>query len=163
MTPSEKIEVAALAGLALAAALLTNHLPRRVALADLLLCGAMFLLVQGLVRDLGRLWRERAAARREAAPLRCVCLESTLGVGALVAGSVLLLAWTPIVVPAARAAWPLGVVGLGAFRVLDEGRRARLEGVATSPRRLVRGERPAGLKGGSSVHPSLRGGGRLGA
>jgi hypothetical protein len=121
MTSAEKRELAALAVVTAAAGALSASLPRRVALADVLLVGAAFLLVQGLVRDVGRLRRERAeAAAALAPPLRCVCVESTLGVGAIVAGSALLFAWTPIVFAVARVAWPLAVAGLGGFGFLTK-------------------------------------------
>jgi hypothetical protein len=98
MTPADQREVALLALAAVAAWQLAAYFPRRVVLADLLLGGAVFLLLHGLLRDLGRLRGERTAKRTVARPaVRCVCVESTLGVGVIVAGSVLLFAWTPII------------------------------------------------------------------
>jgi hypothetical protein len=114
MTRAERVEVASLGMLTLATAAAARALPHRVALADVLLGGAAFLLIQGLLRDLERL----ARARREGAgrpAVQCMCIESTLGVSAIIAGTVLLFAWTPIVLAASRAAWPLGVATLGAF------------------------------------------------
>jgi hypothetical protein len=119
MTSLEKSEIVALGFLTAAVGLASAALPRRVGLADLLLCGAVFLLVQGLVRDVARLRRDRRAAAGAAhSDLRCVCVESSLGVGAIVAGSVLLFAWTPIVLNVVRVAWPLGIAALGGIGFL---------------------------------------------
>jgi hypothetical protein len=115
MTAHERIEVAGLAILTAAAAAFARQLPHRVALADVLLVGAAFLLVQGLVRDVGRLAQARRDARTARPAVMCVCVESTVGVAAIVAGAVLLFAWTPIVFSPTRLAWPLGVAALGAF------------------------------------------------
>jgi hypothetical protein len=119
MTTAARREVVALAVVTAAAGALSASFPRLVALADLLLWGAVFLLLQGLVRDLGRLRRERTmAAMALRLPVHCVCVESTLGVGAIVAGSLLLLAWTPIVLAVSRIVWPAAIAGLGAFGFL---------------------------------------------
>lgn len=117
MKPAEKLEVAALA--AVAGWALFAPFPPRVALADLLLGGAAFLLLQGLLRDLWRLRSERGAASAVVrAPLRCVCLESTVGVGAIVSGCLLLFGWAPIVLDVSRFTWPAGIAALGAFGFL---------------------------------------------
>jgi hypothetical protein len=119
LSGAEKVELTALALAAAAGGALS--FPRRVALADLLLDGAAFLLLQGLIRDLWRIRRERAPGSSVAgAPVRCVCVESTVGVGAFVSGSFLLFAWTPIVFEVSRVAWPVAIAALGAFGFLTK-------------------------------------------
>jgi hypothetical protein len=129
MRTSETRELVGLALVTAAIALACERLPHRVAVGDLLLAGALVLLVQGLTRDIGR-WRSaRAAARRATASgtsganatrVTCVCVESTIGVSAIVAGAVLSLAWASLRVGMPAAAWPMGFAAVGAFGFLTK-------------------------------------------
>ena len=104
-------------------AALSPRLPRSLAVGDLVLAGAVVLLLQGLVRDL-----RRAASAPRAASTRavtCVCVESTVGVTAIVAGLLLTLGWHAGSVRLVPAAWPIGFGAVVLFgtavrdRVLD--------------------------------------------
>jgi hypothetical protein len=131
MTRADRIEVALIALVTtLTAVTVTSwaSLPRHIELGEALLAGAAGLLFQGLVRDIGR-WRRMQPPRHApldergldvVAPRRitCACLESTLGLGAITAGAVLLFAWTPVVLHPVRAAWPIGVGLVGTFGFL---------------------------------------------
>jgi hypothetical protein len=96
--------------------LLRERLPHVVPVGDLLLLGAVALLLQGLARDLGRL----VDARRASEPRRvtCVCLESTVGLAAIVAGAALALGWTAVRVNLSPLTWPAGLAAVLAFGVL---------------------------------------------
>jgi hypothetical protein len=155
MTTPENVELAALALAAVAGGALS--FPRRVALADLLLDGAAFLLLQGLIRDLWRLRRERAAASSVvAAPVRCICLESTVGVGAIVSGSLLLFGWTPIVLEVSRVAWPVMIAALGAFGFLTKDLVLdwRTRRLIRNPHREEQARPTARVAAGKSTNPS---------
>jgi hypothetical protein len=72
-------------------AALSTELPSTLAVGDLVLGGAVVLLLQGLVRDLWHVaTAPRAGSTRE---ISCVCVESTVGVAAIVAGLALTLGW----------------------------------------------------------------------
>jgi hypothetical protein len=97
--------------------LLREQLPRVVPVGDVLLLGAAALLLQGLARDLGRL----VDARRSASPSRavtCVCLESTVGVTAIVAGAALALGWATVRVNVKPVVWPASLAAVLAFGAL---------------------------------------------
>jgi len=119
-TRAERREVAALLLVTVAVAFFSRSLPRRIALADVLLVGAVLLLLQGLVRDAARLARSRRTDAAASGGVQCVCIESTVGVGAIVAGTVLLFAWTPLVLSASRVSWTVGVAALGGFGFLTK-------------------------------------------
>ena len=108
-------ELALLAlGIGLVAAL-RRRLPHTVSLGDLLLAGAALLLLQGLVRDVGRL----LAARRGGASrqVTCVCLESTLGLASVVAGAALTLGWAPVPFHVGPLFWPVAFGAVGLFGI----------------------------------------------
>ncbi|WP_330946160.1 hypothetical protein [Thermomonas sp. LB-4] len=91
MTRAERLELALIPLAAAAAWGVAARLPDAPGLGDLLLAGAVLLLLQGLLRDLWLLWRRRALAA-EAQPRRmpCLCLESALGATGVLAGLVFL-------------------------------------------------------------------------
>ena len=121
-------EIAGLTLVTALVALFSGRLPRRVDLGDVMLLGAAFLLVQGRAPSRRRALDAGAVGRRSrGAPARTsrACAESTLGISAIVAGSVLLFAWTPIRLPASRIAWTSSASRRARrVRVLHEGARA---------------------------------------
>ena len=73
-----------------------GHLPREVEVGSLLTAAALLLLLQGLVRDLYLLVRQRSAPSAPRRRMRCMCLESSVGLGGVLLGiglAVLLPAW----------------------------------------------------------------------
>ena len=97
MTRAERLELALIPLAAAAAWGVAARLPDAPGLGDLLLAGAVLLLLQGLLRDLWLLWRRRAlAAAAQPRRMPCLCLESALGATGVLAGLVFLgsgLAW----------------------------------------------------------------------
>ncbi|ODU51220.1 MAG: hypothetical protein ABS98_07290 [Lysobacteraceae bacterium SCN 69-48] len=97
MTRAERLELALIPLAAAAAWGVAARLPDAPGLGDLLLAGAVLLLLQGLLRDLWLLWRRRAlAAAAQPRRMPCLCLESALGTTGVLAGLVFLgsgLAW----------------------------------------------------------------------
>ena len=97
MTRAERLELALIPLAAAAAWGMAARLPDAPGLGDLLLAGAVLLLLQGLLRDLWLLWRRRAlAAAAQPRRMPCLCLESALGATGVLAGLVFLgsgLAW----------------------------------------------------------------------
>lgn len=100
MTRAEWLELALVPSVGMAVWLLGERLPASPRLGALLLVAACLLLLQGLVRDLYLLSRQRrqppAVSARAAL---CLCAESTLGVLGVVAGLVLLGSPLRVVVP----------------------------------------------------------------
>ena len=94
-------------------AALSRRFPQSLALGDLVLGGAVVLLLQGLVRDLRRV----ATAPREASTreISCVCVESTVGVAAIVAGLSLTLGWRAGALRLAPEALPIGFAAVVLF------------------------------------------------
>ena len=93
--------------------LVRERLPRVVPLGDLLLLGAATLLLQGLGRDLGRLVEGRHVP--ESRKVTCVCLESTVGLAAIVVGAALAFGWTTARVSLAPLTWPASLAAVLAF------------------------------------------------
>lgn len=109
MTRAEKVEsgliVLAVAGVAAGAV----HLPERLEAGSFCAVAALALLGQGLLRDLWLLAKQRKAGRgvrHEEA--RCMCLESTAGLGGVLAGVLLTALAVPCAITMAKWAWPLG-------------------------------------------------------
>ena len=91
MTRAEKTELALIPVLTGLIALLADHLPSVMGLGNLFLTTSALLLFQGLIRDLWLL----AKAKREPKPdtiqkIRCICVESTVGMSGIAVGIVLL-------------------------------------------------------------------------
>ena len=91
MTIAEKIELAVIPVLGAGFWLMAPLLPDRIGVGKLLLWTSALLLLQGLVRDLWLLARQK----RNLEPgllkkSRCMCVESTLGATGIVAGTIIL-------------------------------------------------------------------------
>ena len=139
VTRAARVELAVIAVGAILVGLAAPLFARRVALADLVLAGAALILVQGLARDVARLRaaRREAIARRVAtdpAPRRaalCTCVESGLGVSAVVAGAVLVFAGSAQRFTVPSLAWPalfasITLLGWVVRDVVFDARRRRL-------------------------------------
>lgn len=133
MTRAERVELALIPAAAVATWALGARLPATPGFGTLLLASAVLLLLQGLLRDLWLLWRDRrtpvAAPRRMA----CLCLESTLGSSGVLAGLVVLgsgLSW--------RIALPAWGWGLLVGAVLALGFAIKDLVLALRPLRLLR-------------------------
>ena len=123
-----RLEIALVAATVVPVALVRHRLPHAVALGDLFFAGAIVLLAQGLARDLARLAsRRRAVAERK---VTCVCVESVVGLGSVVAGAALVIAGSSVRVPMAPAAWPLALacvalLGTATREIVFDWRRGR--------------------------------------
>ena len=102
----EKAAITVLVG---GCALIRHKLPAKIEVGEAVLLAAVLLLVQGLVRDLVGQRIARAQAAGPLARITCVCAESTIGVGLIVAGALLVLAWSPIVLRTPAVTWPIAV------------------------------------------------------
>ncbi len=104
MTSAEKIELALIPVLAGVVVLLADHLPPVVGLGNLFLTTSALLLFQGLIRDLWLLVKAKREPKPDAIQkIRCMCVESTLGMSGIVVGIVLLGAGLNL--PAMMANW----------------------------------------------------------
>jgi hypothetical protein len=91
MTTREKTEVGLIATLAVGCAWLVPYLPWRISLGNLILTCSVLLLAQSLVRDLYVLWADRRRSKARTVPaMRCVCMESAVGLAGVVSGLLLL-------------------------------------------------------------------------
>ncbi len=91
MTKAEKIELVLIPILGTGFWLMAPLLPDRVGVGRLLLWTSALLLLQGLVRDLWLLARQKHSIEPE--PLkksRCMCVESTVGATGIIIGIVIL-------------------------------------------------------------------------
>jgi hypothetical protein len=88
-------------------------LPERVEVGSVLAIAALALLLQGLVRDVWLLWKQRrsgtAGAPEEA---RCMCVESTVGLAGVLVGVLLTALAVEAEVPIAAWAWPMAAGGV---------------------------------------------------
>lgn len=91
MSISDKIELGLFPIVGLGVWWMTRGLSYEIPVAQLLLWASALLLLQGLVRDLCLLARQRRSAQRTPRrAARCLCVESTLGATGIVLGAVLL-------------------------------------------------------------------------
>ena len=107
---AEKIELGLIALATGVLAGISGRLPSSMELGSLLAVAAVALLGQGLVRDVWLLMRQRkvgGTAHQEDAS--CMCVESTVGLGGVVAGVVLTAIGVTVVV--ALPAWVWSVAG----------------------------------------------------
>lgn len=111
---SERVELGLGAAALVAVAAATAGLAWSVSLGTLVCYSAIVILGQGLVRDLARLLvRSGTPAKRE--KLLCLCAESTVGIGLVVAGAALLLVGSTAPLVVDRGELVLGLAGLFAF------------------------------------------------
>jgi len=91
MTTREKTEVGLIATFAVGCAWLVPYLPWRISLGSLILACSVLLMVQSLVRDLYALWAYRRRAGGEPSrAMRCLCMESAVGLTGVVSGLLVL-------------------------------------------------------------------------
>ena len=147
-----------------------TKLPVKIEVGEAVLLAAALLLAQGLIRDLFRVALARRPTGEETAAPRitCMCAESTLGVGGILVGVLLVFAVSPHVVATKPWAWPPAFACVTIFGfatrhlVIDwRARRLRWEPNHDGVRRVARlngrafGPRP-------SEHVTQRGGVELG-
>ncbi len=90
MTTLEKIELTLIPFFCIIAWLITTTLPKEMPIGHLILAISALLLFQSLIRDLVLLARKKKAAKNQSRSIRCICLESSVGVtGILLGASVL--------------------------------------------------------------------------
>ncbi|MDF3058055.1 MAG: hypothetical protein K0R17_2270 [Rariglobus sp.] len=108
MERAEKIELSLVVLAVGGVAMWAKRLPDSLESGSLLAIAALALLGQGFVRDGWLLIRRRKAESAEHhEEARCMCLESTIGLGGVLAGVVLTAAGLPLVVPLAAWVWPV--------------------------------------------------------
>lgn len=91
MSISGKVELALIPAFGLGFWLMARGLPHEIPAGELLLGASAMLLLQSLIRDLCLLARQkRTSQRTPRRALRCICVESTVGVTGVIAGVVLL-------------------------------------------------------------------------
>lgn len=121
-TRAEKVELGlillAVAGVAAGA----GYLPERLELGSFFAVAALALLGQGLLRDLWLLAKQRKAGsgvHQEEA--RCMCMESTVGLGGVLIGVLLTALAVPVTVRMAEWVWPLagGLIWGAGFAIKD--------------------------------------------
>jgi hypothetical protein len=90
MQTSEKIEMGLISGVVAAVWVMAAELPGQIGVGKLLLWASGLLLLQSLVRDVLLLIKARRSARKEPqAAIRCMCVESTVGMTGIVIGAIL--------------------------------------------------------------------------
>lgn len=90
-----------------------DRLPRTVELGSLVAIGALALLGQGLIRDLSWLLKHRRDAGAEPKEeANCLCLESTIGLSAVLAGVALTAVGVTRVVSLTPAGWAGSALGI---------------------------------------------------
>ncbi len=122
-TRAEKIELVLVALAVCGLALWSDRLPFSLELGSALAIGALALLGQGLMRDLWLLNRQRSIGGKEVKheELRCMCLESTIGLAGVLAGVVLTAAAVTLRVKLAAWFWPSAgaTVWIAGFLIKD--------------------------------------------
>jgi hypothetical protein len=111
MTIAEKIELAVIPILGAGFWLMAPLLPERVGVGKLLLWTSALLLLQGLVRDLWLLARQKQNLEQGLLKkARCMCVESTLGATGIVAGIIILGSGVDHLVTMNGSSWGLLVM-----------------------------------------------------
>jgi len=122
ITRADKIElgliVLAVAGLSAGAV----YLPGRLELGSFFAVAAVALLGQGLLRDVWLLAKQRRAGSEvQQEEMRCMCMESTVGLSGVLIGVLVTALAIPVTIKMAEWAWPLAgglVWGVG-FAIKD--------------------------------------------
>lgn len=108
MQPMARVEVALIIATTAVIAVLSRHLPASLELGSLFAISALILLVQGLFRDLWLLRQQRKSApANQPVAMKCMCLESTLGLGGVLVGVILTAVGVTTRVPIAEWVWPI--------------------------------------------------------
>lgn len=122
MTVSEKYEISIILVLGFVALFITSEFPNKIGLGRLLFGASALLLLQSLIRDLWLLLRSRGTDTLESQKkVRCMCVESTVGVVGILIGSMLLALGKNQVVEMNGSLWAILIVtvlGIG-FGVKD--------------------------------------------
>jgi hypothetical protein len=136
MTKLEKIELVLIPVACLGLLAATPWLPSELSIGHLLLALSGLLLLQSLIRDLFILMQtraQRAAQTGTRAAIRCMCVESTVGITGIIAGACVLgLGIGP---PVDMGAWGWTLV---AFATLSGGFAIKDLVLRTDPWRVVR-------------------------
>ncbi|HTJ79112.1 MAG TPA: hypothetical protein VL357_08960 [Rariglobus sp.] len=109
-TRAEKTELGLISLTVGVVVFVSGRLPASLELGSLLAVAALALLGQGLVRDLWLLSRQKQQAAGGGVrhgEMKCMCLESTVGLGGVFAGVVLSAAAVPVVVSVPSWSWPV--------------------------------------------------------
>ncbi len=110
MQRSAIIELGLIIATTIVVATNSSRLPSSVELGSFFAIAALTLLVQGLFRDLWLLSQQRKhAAAQSATTMKCMCLESTLGLGGVLVGVVLTAVGVTTRVSIVPALWPVMV------------------------------------------------------
>ncbi|MFW5431226.1 MAG: hypothetical protein ACKE5M_03520 [Methylophilaceae bacterium] len=86
MSPFEKTELTLILILSICTCLLSFMLPSQVAIGNLILAASALLLLQSLLRDLFLIARMKRSSKQYK-ELRCMCLESTIGMTGIIIGA----------------------------------------------------------------------------
>lgn len=93
---------------------ITWFLPTQLPLGEIVLYSAALLLFQGLIRDLAiKLFPPKTCAigpGKSGDAKTCMCAESTLGTAGILAGAIMLLAFTTTKIPTPWFAWPIAAL-----------------------------------------------------
>jgi hypothetical protein len=119
MTKAEKIELALIPILGAGFWLMTPLLPARIGIGKLLLWTSALLLLQSLVRDLWLLAKQKHnLAPEPLKKVRCMCVESTVGITGIVAGIIILGSGVDRLVTMNGSSWGLLVMLVVAMGLL---------------------------------------------
>lgn len=91
MTTVEKIELALIPIIGVCIWLAENRLPTSAGIGRLLLWASVLILLQGLIRDLWLLAKQKRTVKPDQQiKAQCMCIESTIGMTGVIAGIILL-------------------------------------------------------------------------
>ena len=119
MTIAEKTELVLIPILGLLCWLGLATFPERLAIGHLSLAASALLLLQGLVRDLWLLSRMKYnAPSHTQRAIRCMCVESTVGVMGVILGVLLLSIGISVSIPMSQWSWSILLVVILSFGYL---------------------------------------------